>query len=287
MYTILVTDNNELVTTIKERIIQRSKLVDNLHFLVNPTYKNLDMTKFTVVMEYITPVSRELHTEFLTQSAELYKNMIEYTLPIDTNITKEAGTFELKLTFTYVEMDADGKTYQHVRKTTPTGITIVACPAWCDVIPDAALTAFDQRIVALEALIHAIDDENQLLQESKADDIMYDNETNTLQLMANGNPIGEKVHLTGSGVGIVEIHIDNNGNLIAVYSNGREEVVGKTGSNCAGIYIPSFKEDGGILTFTLSDKAGEPTYSFDIEKSDNWSSIGGETLKTTYKWNQL
>ena len=87
MYTILVDDSNALITTVRERIIQRSKLVDNLHFLVNPTYKNFDMSQFTAVMEYVTPVSRELHTEFLTQSQELYKDMIEYKLPIDTNIT--------------------------------------------------------------------------------------------------------------------------------------------------------------------------------------------------------
>ena len=32
MYTILVKDTNELSTTVKERIMQRSKLIDNLHF---------------------------------------------------------------------------------------------------------------------------------------------------------------------------------------------------------------------------------------------------------------
>ena len=35
MYTILVTESNELVTSVKERIMQRSKLVDSLHFLMD------------------------------------------------------------------------------------------------------------------------------------------------------------------------------------------------------------------------------------------------------------
>ena len=59
MYTILVNDDNTLTTSIRERIMQRSKLVDSLHFLVYPTYKGLDMTDFTVTMEYILPVSKE------------------------------------------------------------------------------------------------------------------------------------------------------------------------------------------------------------------------------------
>ena len=56
MYTILVSDNNELVTTVKERIIQRSKLVGNLHFLVPQKYKDFDMDNFTAMLEYILPV---------------------------------------------------------------------------------------------------------------------------------------------------------------------------------------------------------------------------------------
>ena len=45
MYTILVNDDNTLLTTVKERIMQKSKLVDSLHFLVNPTYKKWNKSK--------------------------------------------------------------------------------------------------------------------------------------------------------------------------------------------------------------------------------------------------
>ena len=38
MYTILATDDNELRVTVKERIMQRSKMVDSFHFLVKPMY---------------------------------------------------------------------------------------------------------------------------------------------------------------------------------------------------------------------------------------------------------
>ena len=83
MYTILVNDDNTLTTSIRERIMQRSKLVDSLHFLVSPTYKGLDMTDFTVTMEYILPVSKEYVSEVLVKSEELYKEMLEYKLPFD------------------------------------------------------------------------------------------------------------------------------------------------------------------------------------------------------------
>ena len=39
MYTILVNDDNTLTTSIKERVMQRSKNANTLRFLVNQKYK--------------------------------------------------------------------------------------------------------------------------------------------------------------------------------------------------------------------------------------------------------
>ena len=192
MYTILLNESNELTTSIRERIMQRSKLVDTLHFLVDPIYKGFDMSEFTVTMEYILPVSREYKTETLVMSPELYKNKLEYKLPFDTDLTKEAGKIEVKLTFTKVEMDSEGNVTQRVRKTGPTTITIVACSSWCEVIPDSALSALDQRLIKIDAMIAAANEMNAYLNEAKADNISYDENTNELQLLANGNTIGNK-----------------------------------------------------------------------------------------------
>lgn len=193
MYTILVNDNNELVTTVKERIMQRSKLVDELHFLANPTYKNVDMSDFTVTMEYILPVSREYKTETLVKSSALYKGQLEYVLPFDTCLTKEAGKIEIQLTFSKVSLDADGKAKQQVRKVGPTTVTIVPLTAWSDIIPDSALSALDQRIIMVDAMINAANEMNQYMFDNKADDISYNEDTNELQLLAGGNAIGNKV----------------------------------------------------------------------------------------------
>lgn len=213
MYTILVNDSNALTTTIKERIMQRSKLVDKLHFLVDPIYKEHDMTKFTAVMEYISPVSRELRTELLTKSEALYKGMIEYTLPFDTLLTKEAGNIEVQLTFTYVELDAVGNSYQYVRKTTPTTITILAVPAWCNIVADDALSAMDQRLIQMDAMVNALNDMTQILSDTKADNIKYDEDTSELQLLSGKNEIGDKVTIkTGKaeledGVPVVDFSV--------------------------------------------------------------------------------
>ena len=198
MYTILVNDDNSLQTTVRERIMQRSKLVDTLHFLVNPTYKDQNMTEFTVTMEYLLPVSREYRTENLVKSDALYKDMLEYKLPFDTALTKKAGEVQMQLTFTRVEMDADGKTTQYVRKTSAESIVIVPVSAWSDVIADSALTALDQRLIQMEAIANSLDEMAQNLFETKADNLVYDNRQ--LQLTAAGERIGDAVTITSGGI---------------------------------------------------------------------------------------
>ena len=204
MYTILVNDDNTLTTSIRERIMQRSKLVDSLHFLVSPTYKGLDMTDFTVTMEYILPVSKEYVSEVLVKSEESYKEMLEYKLPFDTDLTKEAGEIEVKLTFSKVDLDEDGNDIQYVRKISATSITIVPIESWCDIIPDKALDAIDQRIIKTDAQIKALIEANEITRIEKADNLVLDSENKELYLTAEGNQIGDKVKLSDLGDEIVQ-----------------------------------------------------------------------------------
>lgn len=221
MYTLLLNEDNRLIITVKERIMQRSKLVDDLHFLVEPTYKGIDMSDFTVMMEYLLPVSKEYKSEILVKSDELYKDMLEYKLPFDTCLTKEAGKVAVQLTFVKIELDADGKSTQRVRKTSPAVITIVPITAWSDIIADSALTALDQRLIQVDAMLNAANEMNQYLYETKADNVVYDESTSELQLTSRGQLIGNSVKITASdaaledGVPVVDFGAmsdDNNDN---------------------------------------------------------------------------
>ena len=204
MYTILVNQDNTLTTSVRERIMQRSKLVDSLHFLCPQTYKELDMADFTVTLEYILPVSREYKTEELVKSDELYKEMLEYKLPFDTDLTKEAGEIEVKLTFSKVDLDEDGNDIQYVRKISATYITIVTIESWCDIVPDKALDAIDQRIIKTDAQIKALLEANEITRLEKADNLVLDGENKELYLTAEGNQIGDKVKLSDLGDEIVQ-----------------------------------------------------------------------------------
>lgn len=213
MYTILVNPDNSLYGSQKSRIMQRSKLVDELRFIVEPTYNGIDMTSATVMLEYVLPVSRKYKTALLVLDDERYNDcFLQYKLPFDVGMTSEAGTLELQLTFAYVEMDSNGIGIQRVRKTSPTTIEIIPITAWSDIIPDDALSSLDERLIKLDAQMRAMNDYLDVLDENKVDNLVYNDKEETLHLSANGKRVGDKVsvrEMLDDGIPVVDLNGSN------------------------------------------------------------------------------
>lgn len=212
-YIILVEQDNSLYGSHKERIMQRSTGIDSLIFIVDPMYRNThDMTNATVMLEYLLPVSRNYKTEYLTLSDERYNNhYLQYKLPFNTNLTSEAGRVELQLTFIYTDLDADGKGIQKVRKTSTTTVEIVPISAWSDIIPDAALSSLDQRLIKLDASMRAMNNYLDVLDNNQVDNLVYDDKAETLQLSAKGVGVGNKVSvrdMLDDGIPVVNLGSD-------------------------------------------------------------------------------
>lgn len=210
MYMILVNDDDTLYGSHKERIMQRQKLVNELVFIVNPIYRNThDMTNASVMLEYVLPVSREYKTVLLTLSEERYEDcFLQYKLPFDIDLTSQAGSVELQLTFAYVEMDEYGRGIQRVRKTSATAIEIIPITAWSDIIPDSALSSLDQRLIKLDASMRAMNDYLDVINNNQVDNLVYDDINETLQLSAKGIGVGTKVSvrdMLDDGVPVVDL----------------------------------------------------------------------------------
>ena len=195
MYIIFVEQDNSLYGSHKERIMQRSTGIDSLMFIVDPIYRNVhDMTNASVTLEYLLPVSKTYRTEYLTLLNERYNNhYLQYKLPLDSKFTSEAGKVELQLTFVYTALDENGNGIQRVRKTSPTTIDIIPISAWSDIIPDSALSSLDQRLIKLDAQMRGLNEYMNVLDNNSVDNIVYNENDDTLQLTANGVGVGNKV----------------------------------------------------------------------------------------------
>ena len=206
MYTILVKSDDTLITTNRENIYHRTSLVRNLRFLVDPLYDDgnatLDMRSCICTLEYKTPISETYVPVILTPSVDLYKEKVEYLLPVDTAITSEVGNVEMKLSWIKLENGDDGTFKERVRKTPTITIEILPVAQWSDYIADSKLDNIAQILLSNQATteqmkvyveqIHQLTQYNTL---NKADNMTYDESTNTLQLQSMGNPIGNPVIL--------------------------------------------------------------------------------------------
>lgn len=215
-YVILINDNNSMITTQKQRIIQMSKLVDNLWFLVKPEYNGYNMADFTVVLEYLSPISHTYHIELLTKHDDDYNGYLKYILPVDTLITLEAGDIELILTFLLTDTDASGNNIHRIRKITGTKINIIPVNTWGEsipdggLVPDSALSALDQRIIKIDEQIRELNEISAIISKSKADNIVYDEDTGEVQLKAGDELIGDKIiirddSLDEDGVPVIDL----------------------------------------------------------------------------------
>ena len=215
MYTILVKDDNTLVTTIRTNIMHRSSMVDGFRVLVDPTYnaeEKFDMRTFQCIVEYKTPISDTYTPEVLTPLDELYKDKLEYRLPVDTKITSEVGDIEFKFMFVRADMDSDGNVIERVRKTSSSTIKVLPVAKWSDYIADAKLDSIAQVLLMNQAVANQLGAYADMLNDTKADNIVKDEETHEFYLTANGKEIGNRVKDKGGiideyGVPIVDFAV--------------------------------------------------------------------------------
>lgn len=204
MYTILVKDNNEMIPSTTERIMQRSSGVNTIRFLVSPTYNDIDISECTVLLEYALPITKEPKSTILIASEELYKDNLEYLFPLTIDHTKEPGKLEIHLSFFRTDMTADGAVTSCVRKTEPVFVEIIPVTAWSNMIPDSEFAAIDQRILKLSALANQLNDTQETIANNKADNIKLDMDNKNLYLTNDGKQLGNPISLNDLGDAISE-----------------------------------------------------------------------------------
>lgn len=188
MYTILINNDNTLTKSVVERIMHRSNMVDKIHFLVPQMYNEFDMKQFTVCLEYTSPISRKYRTEILIPQEELYKDRLEYVLPVDTKLTSEPGEVQIKFTFTMLDMLEDGTKVSRVRVTDTTTLTIIPIDNWSDQIAETDLGNLAEIMLAMQAQNEEMKALVEAIHNNKADSLELDEETGTLKLK-NGDTV--------------------------------------------------------------------------------------------------
>lgn len=200
MYTLRITDDNNVITTVKESLIEKSNCVNSIQIIINKLYKEqIDMTDTTAYMKYVLPVTKKIKMTQLIADTTTDESHILYTIPVTANISAEPGDIEVSFTFLKLVHDEESDTTtSYVRKTESGLIHITKLAQFDSYEPSEMLTELDQRILALMATAEDIKKLGQATYDNMPIDMKLDSEAKKLTLVnANGN--------TGDGVGIADL----------------------------------------------------------------------------------
>lgn len=119
------------------------------------------------------------------------------------------------------------------------------------------------------------------LNESKADNIVLDTDNNTIQLTANGTPIGDTIDYTSCG--IKSFDVDENDNITITLLNGRVIELGNIPGASGATFTPHISEDK-ILTWTCDKDLPVPD-PVDLNPFDEWED-DSEISGSDYVWEE-
>ena len=119
------------------------------------------------------------------------------------------------------------------------------------------------------------------LNETKADNIVLDTDNNTIQLTANGAPIGDAIDYASCG--IKSFDVDENDNITITLLNGRVIELGNIPGASGATFIPHISEDK-ILTWTCDKDLPVPD-PVDLNPFDEWE-YDGESSIGDYGWEE-
>ena len=200
MYTLRITDDNNVITTVKESLMEKSNCVNSIQIIINKLYKEqINMTDTTAYMKYVLPVTKKIKMTQLIADITTDESHILYTIPVTANISAEPGDIEVSFTFLKLVHDEESDTTtSYVRKTESGLIHITKLAQFDSYEPSEMLTELDQRILALMATAEDIKKLGQATYDNMPIDMKLDSEAKKLTLVnANGN--------TGDGVGIADL----------------------------------------------------------------------------------
>lgn len=146
MYDIYIRNDNTVIVTGGNKIVQGSSMVDTVRVLVPKTYNETitDMSEFSCMIEYILPCSKKYLVDVLVEDVpndenidDVYENYVVYKFDIDSNFTSEPGDIEIQFTFAKAAIvDEYGIEIEpeRLRKTKKSKITIIPIAQWSDVM---------------------------------------------------------------------------------------------------------------------------------------------------------
>ena len=141
----------------------------------------------------------------------------------------------------------------------------------------------------LNEIINQLTAQIDVLNETKADDIVFDMQARTLQLTANAEPIGSCCEVPigedGHDCGIESFVVNENEEIVVTLTTGQVINLGKVDGASGATFIPHIDDDK-ILTWTNDKNLPNPD-PVDLNPFDEWTNLEEEGIESEYEWEEM
>lgn len=282
MFYIKLDESMNLVITVNEPIYRGDNLKQKITYLIPKMVGEIDMLSAYVYLNYIRADGTP-DIVVLERGKEPYNEAyFQYTFPVTCALTRYAGEV-----CTWLQIYSGTPSSPTVAKSGECVLRITDSKNMDDYICDRQVTALyqiqknmDTGFEKIEESISAV----EAIANVKADNIVFNSEDSTIQLVSNGEPIGDRIYVsTSTAAGIKDMRISVDGELLVFFDDDSIKNLGKVVGNDGMVYVPHIDERN-ILTFTLESEPGEVPGPVDLMPSDEWSGIPENGTATDYVW---
>lgn len=271
-----------LVITVNEPIYRGDNLSQKITYLIPTVVGEIDMLTASVFLSYVR-ADGVADVVVLDRSETPYnESYFQYTLPINCKLSKYPGEV-----CTWIQIYSGTPSNPVIAKTGECMLQVQESKNMDDYLCDHQMTALYQLTHTMNT---AIEDMNNTIEnaiENKADNIIFNPEDSTIQLSANGVPVGDKIVVnTNTGAVVTNAGISSDNELILTFNDGTVKNLGSVMGKDGAVYVPHISERK-VLTFTIEDEPGEIPEPVDLNPNDEWSEIEGDEVVSDYIWEPM
>lgn len=281
MFYIKLDDDMSLIITVREPIYRGDNLNRRITYLIPARVGDIDTAAAYVYLNYIR-ADGTADVVALDRMEEKYnETYFQYTFPVACKLTRYPGEV-----CTWLQIYTGNPSNPTVAKSGECVLHIEASKNMDEYLCDHQTAAIYRLHRKLDSKLDEVSRTIETLVAEKADNIIFNSDDSTIQLVANGVPIGDRITVSARlGLVIADMKISVDGELIVTFDDGSIRNLGNVVGKDGLVYVPHV-DAHKVLTFTVENAAGEIPEPVDLNPNDEWSGIedGGDS---DYIWEEL
>lgn len=308
MFYIKLDHDMNLVVTSREPIYRGDHLNQKIIYLIPFQVGDINMAAATVYLSYIRADGTADIVLLKRMEDDYNESYHQYTFPVTCTLSRYAGEV-----CSWLQIYSGPAKHPIIAKSGECILHITGSKNMDEYISDRNLSLIYQmqrymedKVEKAETVLHERIDKTDKAVAAKADNIVFNPENSTIQLVStiilkdeDGNevdvqqePLGDPIFVrTDTDRGINDMGINELGELIVTYDDETTQNLGNVVGRDGAVYVPHV-DAHKVLTFTISSEPDGVPDPVDLNQTDEWEDmnageIGSSGIETSYIWDDI